>query len=56
MKMIEYKTPRASVRGIFLCDSVADTICSPVKKVELEDWEVVTPDAASTGDVSLPLW
>jgi hypothetical protein len=51
----EYKTPLAVVRGVFLCDNLMDTICSPVKKVELEDWEVVTPDADSYGIVSLPL-
>jgi hypothetical protein len=27
-ELVEYETPRASVRGVFLCDNVADTAVS----------------------------
>jgi hypothetical protein len=37
-ELIVYETPRASVRGVFLCENVADTACSPVKKVDVKDW------------------
>jgi hypothetical protein len=38
MKMAEYKTPRASVRGVFLCENVADTVFSPVRRADVEPW------------------
>jgi hypothetical protein len=51
----EYKTPLAQVRGVFLCENVA--VCqSPVKKVELEDWEPGATQEAGEGEISLPLW
>jgi hypothetical protein len=50
-----YKTPRAQVRGVFLCDSVMNCQ-SPVRRVTLEDWEAGTPQETGDGDVSLPSW
>jgi hypothetical protein len=53
---LEYETPRASVRGVFLCDSVADTAFSPVRTVDVTPWggwEDTT--AADGGDVFLML-
>jgi hypothetical protein len=52
----EYETPLAMVRGVFLCDNVADTVHSPVRRIELEEWDEVTPDASSTGNVTLPVF
>jgi hypothetical protein len=37
-ELIEYETPRASVRGVFLCEDVADTVFSPVRRVDVTDW------------------
>jgi hypothetical protein len=37
-KKLMYKTPRASVRGVYLCDSVADTVCSPVRGADVTPW------------------
>jgi hypothetical protein len=50
---LEYKTPRASVRGVFLCDNVADTIFSPVRKIDVNDW--VNGGEEQGGDVYLAL-
>jgi hypothetical protein len=55
-KMIEYKTPLAQVRGVFLCENVAAGCQSPVKKVELEDWSAGDAQAVGEGEISLPLW
>jgi hypothetical protein len=51
----EYETPRAQVRGVFLCENIA-TIQSPVKRVELEDWEEGDAQPVGDGEISLPLW
>jgi hypothetical protein len=52
----EYETPRASVRGVFLCESVAVGCQSPVKRVTLEDWDTGAEQPTGDGDFSLPLW
>jgi hypothetical protein len=53
---IEYEAPQAQVCGAFLCDSVADTVFSPVRRVDVTDWvdggEVTGTDG---GDVFLTL-
>jgi hypothetical protein len=55
-ELIEYETPRASVRGVFLCENLANVI-SPVKKVTLEEWEAVTPVAGKDfDDLSFQIW
>jgi hypothetical protein len=55
---LEYETPRASVRGVFLCDNVADTVFSPVRRADVEPWvdggDVGGSDGAG-GDVFLTL-
>jgi hypothetical protein len=56
MKMIEYETPRASVRGVFLCENVADTIVSPVRRVDVTPWgNGGETTSAEGGDVWLAL-
>jgi hypothetical protein len=35
---IEYEAPQISVCGVFLCENVADTVFSPVKKADVEPW------------------
>jgi hypothetical protein len=54
--MIEYETPLAEVRGVFLCESVADTVFSPVRRVDVTDW-VYEGDVTGTdgGDVYIAL-
>jgi hypothetical protein len=49
-----YETPRAQVRGVFLCDNVADTIFSPVKSIDVNDW-VDGGETAAADDVYLVL-
>jgi hypothetical protein len=43
-ELAEYETPRASVRGVFLCENVAAGCPSPVKGVTLEEWSDVEQD------------
>jgi hypothetical protein len=55
----EYETPRACVRGVFLCDNIADTLVSARASIRQEDWNPssdVTPIGASDwqGDIDLP--
>jgi hypothetical protein len=54
---LEYKTPRASVRGVFLCDSVADTAVSVLTAgITQEGWgaDVILGDEdAEAGDLWL---
>jgi hypothetical protein len=51
-----YETPRAQVRGVFLCNSVADTVFSPVRRVDVEPWdEGGETTSAEGGDVFLTL-
>jgi hypothetical protein len=54
-KKLMYKTPRASVRGVFLCENIA-TIQSPVRSVTLEGWNEVPEEDVPACEVSLPLW
>jgi hypothetical protein len=35
----KYEIPRAEVRGVFLCDNVADTVFSPVRTADVKPWE-----------------
>jgi hypothetical protein len=35
---MEYDAPRAQVRGVFLCENVADTVFSPVRRADVEPW------------------
>jgi hypothetical protein len=52
----EYNIPQASIRGIVLCDSVADTIYSPVKKVDVTPWvDGGETMSAEGGDVYISL-
>jgi hypothetical protein len=51
--MIEYETPRASVRGVFLCENVADTVFSPVRRADVEPW--IEEEVTEGGDVFLTL-
>jgi hypothetical protein len=37
-KKIEYETPRARVRGVFLCEDLADTLVSARGNIRQEDW------------------
>jgi hypothetical protein len=34
-----YKTPLAVVRGVFLCDNLADTLASVRGSIVQEDWD-----------------
>jgi hypothetical protein len=34
----EYETPRASVRGVFLCDNLADTVSVRTAGITQEEW------------------
>jgi hypothetical protein len=55
-ELIEYKTPQAQVCGVFWCENVADTVTSPVRTVNVEEWknggETVAGDG---GDIYLSL-
>jgi hypothetical protein len=53
---LEYETPRASVRGVFLCENVAVGCQSPVKRVTVEEWEAGDAQPVGDGDFALPLW
>jgi hypothetical protein len=35
----DYKTPLAMVRGVFLCEDVADTLASVRGSIVQEDWD-----------------
>jgi hypothetical protein len=51
-----YKTPLAQVRGVFLCDNVADTIHSPVRSVDVTPWtDVGETTEAEGGNVFLAM-
>jgi hypothetical protein len=52
---IEYETPRASVRGVFLCDNLMDCQ-SPVKRVTLDAWDTGQTQSEADGDITLALW
>jgi hypothetical protein len=51
----EYEAPRAEVRGVFLCENIAN-IQSPVKRVTLVDWTEGQEQAEGEGDVALAWW
>jgi hypothetical protein len=49
-----YKTPRISVRGVFLCDEVAVPISATLGTIKQEQWgtaEVPVGDTNSDGDI-----
>jgi hypothetical protein len=55
---IEYETPRASVRGVFLCENVADTVVSARGDILQEDWDTgntVIGDTDWQGDIDVDL-
>jgi hypothetical protein len=54
---MKYEAPRAQVRGVFLCDSVADTVFSPVRRADVDPWVNggATDPATEGGDVFLTL-
>jgi hypothetical protein len=54
-ELLEYKTPRASVRGVFLCEEVAAPT-SALGAITQEDWNVTDERVGgsdSDGDVGL---
>jgi hypothetical protein len=51
-----YEAPRAQVCGVFLCESMAVGVQSPVRGVTLEDWTAGDVQPTGDGDISLPLW
>jgi hypothetical protein len=56
VKVSRYEAPWAQVRGVFLCEDVADTVFSPVRTADVKPWE----DGGETtstegGDVYLTL-
>jgi hypothetical protein len=57
-QVIEYETPRAQVRGVFLCENVADTLVSARATIRQEDWDTegdtVIGDLDWQGDIDLP--
>jgi hypothetical protein len=53
---MRYEAPQAQVRGVFLLENVAVGCQSPVRKAEVADWEAGDAQAATDGDISLPLW
>jgi hypothetical protein len=52
-QVIEYKTPLAQVRGVFLCDSVADTVAvsALTQGISQEGWaaDVILGDVDTEG-------
>jgi hypothetical protein len=51
----EYKTPLASVRGVFLCEDIAN-VQSPVDRVTLEPWEDVPETAVEAETLSFQIF
>jgi hypothetical protein len=45
----EYKTPLAMVRGVFLCDNIADTMVSARGSIRQEDWDVSDDQEVGAG-------
>jgi hypothetical protein len=43
-EMIEYETPRASVRGVFLCENMAVSHCPIIGTMEYLDYDDVYTD------------
>jgi hypothetical protein len=57
-EMLEYETPRAQVRGVFLCENVAAPISvwtGTIMQYEWESTEVPVGDTNADGDVWLDL-
>jgi hypothetical protein len=51
-----YETPRILVRGVFLCDSIAAPVFSPVRRVDVNPWvDGGETTATDGGDVWLPV-
>jgi hypothetical protein len=45
----EYETPRASVRGVFLCEDLADTLVSARGSIRQEDWDISDDQEVGAG-------
>jgi hypothetical protein len=54
-ELAEYETPRASVRGVFLCENIAN-VQSPVDRVTLEPWEDVEETAEMVETVGFQIF
>jgi hypothetical protein len=56
-KKFEYKTPRAEVRGVFLCENVADTAVSVLTLgVTQEGWDTELTLGAASNDPDGDMW
>jgi hypothetical protein len=51
----EYKAPWIEVRGVFLCENIAN-VQSPVKGVTLEPWEDVPETAVDAETLSFQIF
>jgi hypothetical protein len=52
----EYKTPLAMVRGVFLCDGIADTVSVKVIPISQDVWPTTDIPVGNTnwdGDIDL---
>jgi hypothetical protein len=51
-----YEAPWAEVRGVFLCENVADTVFSPARRVDAKQWvDGGETTAAEGGDVFIAI-
>jgi hypothetical protein len=50
-----YKAPRISVRGVFLCENIAN-VQSPVDRVTLEPWENVDESLVEAETLSFQIF
>jgi hypothetical protein len=48
-QVIEYKTPLVQIRGVFLCENVADTAVSARGSIVQEDWDVLDDEEVGAG-------
>jgi hypothetical protein len=53
--MAEYKTPLVQIRGVFLCENLANCQ-SPVDRVTLEPWEEVEETAEMVETLSFNIF
>jgi hypothetical protein len=51
----EYETPRIGVRGVFLCENIAN-VQSPVDRVTLEPWDEVPETAVEAETLSFQIF
>jgi hypothetical protein len=45
----EYETPRALVRGVFLCDNLADTVSVLTWDISQDDWSTSLEETVGEG-------